>query len=69
MCLDRSHGSHYNQKINKKLMNDEDAKQPMCQLTKFNLYKVSKLNLINQSINLILQLTKSYNNQKEEFNY
>lgn len=48
MCLDRSHESHYNPK--KKMMNDEDAKQSMCQLTKFNLYKVSKLNLINQSI-------------------
>lgn len=68
MCLDRSHESHYSQKI-KKMMNDEDTKQSMCQLTKFNLYKMSKLNLINQSINLILQLTKSYNNQKEEFDY
>lgn len=35
-------------------MRDQDAKQSMCQLTKVNLHKILKLDLINQIINLTL---------------
>lgn len=31
---------------------DEDSKQPISQLTEFNLYDMFKLNLINRTTNL-----------------
>lgn len=42
-------------------MKHEDAKQPMYQLTKFNVHNIFKLNFINQTVNPTLKVSTIVN--------